>query len=153
MALLAQVNWIWLVAYTVVDHVAFQLYKLVRGDLAYWIPGLGLPLSSLARFAVKVASDFTGQPFALVSEGVETPEASAWFGSVGMAGWVHCRHPCELGGAYFLFNAVMGQLSVFVSAYLYSQYYVPPVENRELAHHCIEQAVGPAELARVAKVD
>ncbi len=66
MALLAQVNWIWLVAYTVVDHVALQLYKLVRGDLVYWIPGFGFPLSSLVRFAVKVIVDFTGKPFAPV---------------------------------------------------------------------------------------
>ena len=60
MALLAQVNWIWLVAYTVADHLALQLYKLVRGDLAYWVPGLGLPLSSLVRFGVKIIVDFTG---------------------------------------------------------------------------------------------
>jgi hypothetical protein len=76
-ALLAQVNWIWLVAYTVADHLAFQLYKLVRGDLAYWIPGLGLPLSSLVRSLIKVVVDFTGKPFAPVSEGVGTHEASA----------------------------------------------------------------------------
>ena len=35
------------------------------------------------------------------------------------------RHPCELGGAYFLYSAVMCQLSVFISAILYLRYYVP----------------------------
>ena len=54
MALLAQVNWIWLIAYTVVDHVALQLYKLVRGDLVYWIPGIGLPFSSLQAYDVNL---------------------------------------------------------------------------------------------------
>jgi hypothetical protein len=47
--------------------------------------------------------------------------------TLGVAGMIQYRHPCEFGGAYFLFSAVMSQLSVFVSAYLYSQYYVPPV--------------------------
>ena len=60
MTLLAQVNWIWLVAYTVVDHAAFQLYKLARSDLAYWIPGFGLPFSSFVRSCIKVLVDFTG---------------------------------------------------------------------------------------------
>ena len=60
MALLAQVSWIFVVAYTVVDHVVYQLYKLMRGDLIYWPPGVGGPLSSLCRFVVKVVVDFTG---------------------------------------------------------------------------------------------
>ena len=66
MALLAQVSWLFVVGYMVVDHVAFQLYKLMRGDLIYWPPGLGGPLSSLCRFVAKVVADFTG--------------ASIWFG-------------------------------------------------------------------------
>ena len=60
MALLAQVSWTYVVVYTVVDHVAFQLYKLMRGDFIYWMPGVGGPLSSLARFIAKVVVDFTG---------------------------------------------------------------------------------------------
>jgi hypothetical protein len=37
------------------------------------------------------------------------------------------RHPIELGGVYFVFNAITNQLSVIVSAFLYlPQYYVPP---------------------------
>jgi hypothetical protein len=37
---------------------------------------------------------------------------------------VHFRHPSELGGAYFFFNALMSQASVLVSAFLYWRYYV-----------------------------
>ena len=59
-ALLAQVNWIFVVLYTVVDHVLFQLYKLMRGDFIYWAPGVGGLFSSLCRFVAKVVADFTG---------------------------------------------------------------------------------------------
>ncbi len=59
-ALLAQVNWSFVVAYTIVDHVLFQLYKLMRGDFVYWAPGVGGPFSSLCRFVAKVVADFTG---------------------------------------------------------------------------------------------
>ena len=60
MALLAQVSWLYVVVHTVVDHVLFQLYKLMRGDFIYWLPGFGGPLSSLCRFVAKVVTDFTG---------------------------------------------------------------------------------------------
>jgi hypothetical protein len=60
MAVLAQTNWVWLVAYLLADHCGLMLYKLVRGDLVYWIPGFGVSLSVLARFVVKVIVDFTG---------------------------------------------------------------------------------------------
>jgi hypothetical protein len=60
MAMLAQTNWLWLVAYLLADHCGLILYKLARGDLVYWIPGLGVSLSVLARFIVKVIVDFTG---------------------------------------------------------------------------------------------
>ncbi len=59
-ALLAQVSWIYVVMYAVVDHVLFQLYKLMRGDFIYWAPVVGGPLSSLCRFVAKVVVDFTG---------------------------------------------------------------------------------------------
>jgi hypothetical protein len=39
---------------------------------------------------------------------------------------VHCRHPCELGGAYYFFITILNQLSVFVAAFIYWQYYIPP---------------------------
>ncbi len=60
MAVLAQTNWLWLVVYLLSDHCGLILYKLARGDLIYWIAGFGWPLSLLARFVVKVVTDFTG---------------------------------------------------------------------------------------------
>jgi hypothetical protein len=98
MTLLAQVNWILLVVYTIVDHAAFLLYKLARGDLAYWIPGFGHPLSLFLRLLVKVIVDFTG-----TFSGLSTPctSSSAHIERArvfGLAGCVHFRHPLELGG-------------------------------------------------------
>ena len=60
MDLLAQVSWLALIVYTVADHVAFQLLKLVRHDFIYWAPGVGAIVSLLARFCAKVVADFTG---------------------------------------------------------------------------------------------
>jgi hypothetical protein len=60
MAVLAQTNLVWLAVYLLADHCGLILYKLARGDLVYWIPGFGVPLSVLARFSVKVIVDFTG---------------------------------------------------------------------------------------------
>ncbi len=59
-ALLAQVSWIYVVGYMVVDHVFFQSYKLMRGDFIYWMPGVRAPVSVLYRFGSKVVTDFTG---------------------------------------------------------------------------------------------
>jgi hypothetical protein len=60
MAVLAQTSWVWLVAYLLADHCGLILYKLARGDLVYWVPGLGVSLSMLTRFGAKVTVDFTG---------------------------------------------------------------------------------------------
>jgi hypothetical protein len=60
MAVLAQTNWLWLVVYLLFDHCGLILYKLARGDLIYWVPGVGWPVSMLARFMAKVVMDFTG---------------------------------------------------------------------------------------------
>jgi hypothetical protein len=43
-----------------------------------------------------------------------------------VAGLVHTRHSCELGGAYYAFTTIMNQLSVFVAAFIYWHYYIPP---------------------------
>ena len=43
-----------------------------------------------------------------------------------VTGLVHCRHPFELGGAYYFFNTIMNQLSVFVATFVYWQCYLPP---------------------------
>ena len=60
MAVLAQTNLLWLAVYLLAEHCGLILYKLARGDLVYWIPGLGVSLSVLIRFALKVIVDFTG---------------------------------------------------------------------------------------------
>jgi hypothetical protein len=60
MAVLAQTNLVWLALYLLADHCGLVLYKFARGDLVYWIPGLGVPLSMPIRFIVKVIVDFTG---------------------------------------------------------------------------------------------
>jgi hypothetical protein len=60
MAVLAQTNLLWLAVYLLADHCGLILYKLARGDLFYWIPAFGVPLSLMLRFAVKVIVDFTG---------------------------------------------------------------------------------------------
>ena len=63
MAVLAVTNWAWLVMYLLSDHCGLILYKLARGDLIYFVPGLGWPLAMLARIIVKVVVDFTGYAF------------------------------------------------------------------------------------------
>jgi hypothetical protein len=60
MAVLAQANGLWLMVYLLSDHCGLIVYKLSRGDLIYWVAGLGWPMSVLARFIVKVVTDFTG---------------------------------------------------------------------------------------------
>jgi hypothetical protein len=60
MAVLAQTCWLWLVAYLLADHCGFILYKFARGDLVYWVPRAGVPLSILIRFIAKIITDFTG---------------------------------------------------------------------------------------------
>ena len=45
---------------------------------------------------------------------------------------MHCRHPFELGGAYYFFITIMNQLSVFVAAFIYWQYYIPPTAAADI---------------------
>ena len=49
-----------------------------------------------------------------------------------MSGLVHFRHPLELGGAYYLLNTIMNQLSVFVAAFIYWKYYNPPAAAADI---------------------
>ena len=51
---------VWLAVYLLADHCGLIFYQLARGDLVYWIPGFGVPLSMLMRFGLKVIVDFTG---------------------------------------------------------------------------------------------
>jgi hypothetical protein len=60
MALLVQVNWLWLVVYTIVDHATLQMYMVARADFWHWLPGAGVVISLLTRFNAKVLADFTG---------------------------------------------------------------------------------------------
>ena len=51
-----------------------------------------------------------------------------------VTGLVHCRHPFELGGAYYFFITIMNQLSVFVAAFIYWKYYNPPTATPAHIH-------------------
>jgi hypothetical protein len=117
------VSWLALIVYTVADHVAFQLLKLARNDFIYWVPGVGGIVSSVCRVVAKVLVDFTGM--FLISLPIEIEIRLINLCAV-VAGLVHFRHPLELGGAYYFFNTIMNQLSVFVAAFIYWQYYIPP---------------------------
>jgi hypothetical protein len=98
MAALANTCWWWLMAYLSCDVGLYLVCKVVRRDFWYWPPTAGVGLSLLIRCTVKVLVDFTA--------------------------CVHFRNPMELGGAYWLFNAAMSQLSCFASVVLYDLYYV-----------------------------
>ena len=97
MALLVLTDWHWLAAYLAGDMTIYIVYKVLRGDLYYFVPGMGLPLSFLCRVIVKVFVDFSA--------------------------CIHFRNPHELGGVYYIIHAVMGQLACIVSAVLYSMHY------------------------------
>jgi len=80
-----------------VDVGLFFLIKLLRGDLRYWIPIqnnlLSWTMSIFARLVAKVVVDFTGM--------------------------MHLRLPLEVGGAYWLFNQISTQASIFVAVFFY----------------------------------
>jgi hypothetical protein len=98
MAALANTCWWWLMAYLSCDVGLYLLYRIARRDFWYWPPTAGVGISLLARCGIKVFVDFTA--------------------------CVHFRNPVDLGGAYWLLNAVMSQLSCFASVVLYDMYYV-----------------------------
>ncbi len=98
LAALANTCWWWLIAYLSCDVGLFLVYKLARHDFWGWTPTSGFGLSLLARFTIKVLVDFSA--------------------------CVHFRNPVDLGGAYWLLNAVMSQASCYVSVVLYDLYYV-----------------------------
>ena len=71
------------------EMVVYLIYKIARGDFRYWLPlpkGASFALSILERVSVKVIHDFTG--------------------------FLHARHPYEMGGFYWLFNMAWTQVSV-----------------------------------------
>jgi hypothetical protein len=73
----------WAAVYLGGDFLVLVVVKAARRDFLYWVPGVGVPLSLLGRFAVKVFTDSTA--------------------------CVHFRHPFDLGGLYYTLNAVLGQ--------------------------------------------
>jgi len=77
------------------EMVVYLIFKVVRGDFRYWMPlpqGFSLVFSLIMRVTVKTVADFTG--------------------------FVHARHPYEMGGFYWMFNMVLTQAGVFTSIYL-----------------------------------
>ena len=98
MGALANTCWWWLVVYMSFDMCLYMLYKIARRDFWWWVPTTGVGLAVLGRGLIKVLVDFSG--------------------------CVHFRNPVDLGGAYWLFNAVMSQLSCIVSVILYDRYFV-----------------------------
>ncbi len=98
MGALASTCWWWLVVYMSFDTCLYLLYKIARRDFWYWMPTTGVGSAVLFRGLIKVLVDFSG--------------------------CVHFRNPVDLGGAYWVFNAVMSQLSCVVSVILYDRYFV-----------------------------
>jgi len=87
---LAQVGG-WYLVFTVASFelLVYFIYKAVRRDLRYWPPLPGkysIFVSWLMRVVVKTVSDFTG--------------------------FLHARHPYEMGGFYWLLNGVYVQMSL-----------------------------------------
>ena len=91
MAILVQVGGKTLaISVLVGEMVVYLIFKVVRGDYRYWMPlpqGTSLVVSLITRVTVKVVCDFTG--------------------------FLHARHPYEMGGFYWLMNMVVTQASVF----------------------------------------
>jgi hypothetical protein len=98
MGALANTCWWWLVVYMSFDICLYMLYKIARRDFWWWVPTTGVGFALIGRGLMKVLVDFSG--------------------------CVHFRNPVDLGGAYWLFNAVMSQLSCIVSIILYDRYFV-----------------------------
>ena len=95
--LLAAVGPTAVVLYFVVDVVVFYAVKLVRSDIRYYMKVDAILLSVVVRLVQKLLTDFTGM---IVS-----------------------RHPCECGGAYWLFNIISTQILSFVWISLYDSQY------------------------------
>ncbi|GMI23650.1 hypothetical protein TeGR_g6548, partial [Tetraparma gracilis] len=92
-ALLIIANANYFLAYTVGDHVLYQLYLVLRRDHRRVEPGTGVALSVVFRFCEKSVADFT----------------SCWL----------TRNPLTMHNAYFLFNQLTAHASVFVAVHVY----------------------------------
>jgi len=67
----------------------YLIFKILRQDFHYWVPGFPLIGSFIERFFCKVIMDFTG--------------------------CLHLRHPYELGGLGFIISMIWAQVSPFVA--------------------------------------
>ncbi len=83
LALLAATESWWVAAYLGCDFLLHVLYKVLRRDLWYWLPGLNVPLSLLARFVLKTFTDSTA--------------------------CIESRSSVDLGGLYYMLNAFLCQ--------------------------------------------
>ncbi len=86
-----------LAAYLAGSMLVYLTYKLVRGDLQYWVPTMGSGLSLIWRILGKLFVDFSGNP--------------------------QFRHSNELGGAFWLFTILETQATCIVSCVAYWHFY------------------------------
>ena len=107
-ALILRLSEFWFMFYVAGDMAIFMSFKLIRGDLRYWLPIPGFMswvVSFMIRLISKTLTDFT-----LL---------------------IQLRHPMELGGRYWCTNLVMNQLFCFVSVTLYVNYSDDELEGSE----------------------
>ena len=98
-SLMLRLSAIWFWIYLSVDTGLYLLYKLVRGDLRYWLTLRGA-ISWIATFITRIVSKIIVD-FTLL---------------------VHFRHSFELGGIYWSLNVCSNQVFCFISVLLYSEY-------------------------------
>jgi hypothetical protein len=102
-ALVAKVSTSWLAMYLGGDLLLYYLYKLLRGDLRYFLNtsgGLSIITTVLIRFSQKAMVDFTA--------------------------FMQLRHPGEAGGIALTSMLIEAQAGCFVCGWLYVTYYDGP---------------------------
>ena len=78
----------------------YLLYRVLRADFIFYVPGAGYGASLAYRAVSKLMVDFCGLP--------------------------HLRHPMEVGGAYWLFSILANQVMCFMSVWAYTEHYDGP---------------------------
>jgi hypothetical protein len=100
-ALLVTTSVVWLAAWLSLDMVVYLIYKMLRNDFVYFVPGTTgatkYIVAFVTRVLVKVVVDFTG----LLNGRVAT----------------------EMGGIYYSVNVIVSQVSCWVIAALYVTYH------------------------------
>ena len=98
-SLMLQISQVWFVLYMAGDMFLYFCYKIIRGDLQYYLKLgniLSCVVSVINRAIVKIVVDFR-----LL---------------------IQFRHPQELGGLYWSVNVCINQAFCFLSVYLYGHY-------------------------------